>query len=693
MPKIETYSGGGGVTGFRQASASDFVDTRGLRSMEKGLAEVSATFQKMRETEDRLLMARTIAEGKQKWMLELDKRQQQVEAGELDYRGFTETFNKDYSSWIDETINQFGNKRQAEELRVNLIEMQSPLMGGAMSFEAQRRAKQMTDNYNSAINPFIISVKEARTPQEIQAAGIGAAEVVGVLPPDLRSKANTDLTIVANERLMEVAETPEEIAAAVESISGVKQEMTPAQVESFMNKSNSELNRIKVKAGQDVTEAISSAGQLAKIGQLQPGWNMDINDRIRSVGLDDSGEYQQLISRIDRVNTVARGIWKMSPMEYDKTIQGLSAQQTASSDVNEQAKLQGEIALYQELWLDKNKALTTDFSGTAMKQSDTVRDYFGRYQAVAQANTSPEEVKKSFERYVLEIDNYANQIKYTGQVNYLPKAEADSIALDMKTTLQKENGVVAMSDKFDSYRQLYGNKFGAVMRQVREVDPTFGALSVIPRIEQNTEVRSAQYAKNEIIRALSIPQIDKKAYDGIDVYKQDYSQHSKMDAALSSLNMVDERSDRRNAYENLAKMYVSQGNDISTAQKKAYKIAYGDVGVYNRIVYPASKKSSISRIVAGAKNLMLNVPDIEPPLLSNADEQDRVIKNISSYVDFVTSPTGNGVVAVWKDYGGGMEPVRRKSGEPIKFSWTEAEAAGVTPTVTEYNFNPVTGGY
>lgn len=679
MPRIETYSSTG-PSQIRQSQASDFADTTGLREMSKVLGEAGAEWElkakKLKETENRLFMARTLAQGRQEWMLKLDERQRAAdESGS--FEGFTDSFNKDYAEWADNIAATVKDPQLQEELRVNLIEMQTPLMGGAMSYEAAKRAERIKKDYNDMLVPIITDIRGARTQPEIDAALIGNSQSVNMLPPDVRSDAMNKIRAIEATQRLDVAKDETEIEQVVQAVrSGEIPELTPEQANAIMGTAESARNRLRVTAERNVQQTIQAATSLAQTGDLQPGWSGDLNIELRKLepGSEADTNIRTAIQRLDFVNRISREVWGMTTYQYEEALTKTQMRVQNGKTTEEQAAALSELGVIQEAWNKRNELLSKDYANVAMQKDELTNQAYKDYQSALESG-DVEKSQQLFTKYVDSLEGYAKNINWQGDVNYLPAAEVQQVSREIQTALQKENGVVAAADKIDQYQAQYGNKFVDVMRQLRKENESFGALSMIPRIMSNGSMRNDQQVKkNILIQALN------KQINTPDIYKglkpEDYALDflDKKVIAVSKYSPV-EMQDRMMAYEATAKMLKLQGD--SNYAKNAMDVAFGDIKEYNDIVYPAAVED-IGKVVSGAGKLFSIEKDITPPSYAEDFEKANIAKNPTAYIEWRTAPKGEGLMAVWKAYDSyGSEPVRRKDGSTVIYTWGQGDAAGV----------------
>ena len=153
MPRIESdYTAQ--ISNLPNLSSQSFVDTRGAQSLTQGLSDVSNVALEIRqqerdlvETEKKLAQARMLAEGRQRWMLNMDDRVATAEQTG-NYKGLIESFDKEYTGWADGVLKGIPEGNEREAMRVSLIEMQTPFLGQASNYVARKRGEKIKINHD-----------------------------------------------------------------------------------------------------------------------------------------------------------------------------------------------------------------------------------------------------------------------------------------------------------------------------------------------------------------------------------------------------------------------------------------------------------------------------------------------------------------------------------------------------------------
>ena len=672
MPKIETYSGSGGVAQIRQASASDFADTRGLEKLTKSLEESKLKLDKFRQDQAKLEMARVMAEGRQSWLIELDKRQQAVENGELDYQGFTDNFNKDYSDWADDLAKNFSNPEMAYELRVNLIEMQTPLMGSAMNFEAAKRAYKIKENYNTINNAALNEIYSAETPDQIKNTLDQFQSITKTMPKEVANQMNNDIGNISAIKMIALAETKSEVDDVTDWYIDGYSIASPSDVAAFLGVAENQKEFIEKKAFAEIQENFKNAYESAKYGDLQPGWAQQLVTPYLAELNPESKEYaeiQNMIVQVNQVNEIGFTVSEITPQKYSEQIKEIQSQIDSAKNPEESNFLRSKLAMYQDAYANRNKKLIEDFATTAIEKNALVGNYYDMYSKALEDGNN-DLAARCFSDYIAAIDGYANKIGWTGNINYLPPMQVQQISSEIESALRKENGLVEVSDKMDAYKSLFGEKFPAILRQLSKENKNFGALYVASKNKPTS-------VKADIIAALNYQLVDPERYANLtkdEITGLTDSKIAKYEQAFSQNQMIDEQMYRRVTYEALSKMYYLQTNSASEAKEKALKAAYGDIGVFDKIVYPIEKQDSISKLMYSAKSTLLDEKNISLPIGATGIASANINENISDYVDWVTAPDGNGVMAVWIEAtGSNREPVKRNDGSIVIYDWDQLD--------------------
>lgn len=669
MPRIETdYTAR--ITELPKLSQQSFVDTRGAQVLAQGVDQVGQFSRQqmqneieLRTTEKQLSQARLLAEGKQQWMLDMDRRIADAEETG-NYKDVLDSFDKEYSSWANNIIGQQVDDTDREKMRVSLIELQTPFLGQASNYIAKKRGEKIKENYDAALIPLLVQTRMAKNKTELQAAQDQAGPILDLLPTvELKKEAKEKLGVAGLQQYMSMAETPAEIQDAVDRISKVTGDFGKAdQLAQFANSSN---DRIMQSINKNVNSAIDDGMMLAKTGSLNDGWDYDARLDIESLDAKSRAEYQAKLDDVNTINIVTKQLWDMTPQQVNETVAELQLQmQNASAE--DQKRIGSTLALYNKVLVDRYDMLTKDFVGVAATKSPGVKEWMDRYSE-AVTNEDPVAAKSAFTNFVNSIDGYAKRIGWDGPVNYLSNAEVDRVALDLSTAFSRENGAQDVIQKFESYKQNYGDKFGAVIGQLAQKDPSLGPLAILNNLQSGTE-------KLDLVKALTIAKTNPDTYSDItrSTHSSVFTQPEKSKNLISD-GRFSEDPIRREAFTALAKMYTKQGR--SDAVERATKMAYGDFEVFGRVLYPTEKQPVIREIYTGAKTSLGSEDEFVPPISAQDNELKQIMSDPASYIDFVTSDDNRGLQAVWINRDNtSSEPVRRKSdGSKVVYTWNEAE--------------------
>lgn len=670
MAQIETYSSRGQIQA-QNSTADNFSIAGGLADLSRATGKMSDQLYQIKQEELQLEAAATMAEGQQKWMIELDQRKQAVEEGRMSHQGFADNFQKDYNKWAAETSSKFYDGKFKKSFELDLLRMQNSMLDGVISYEASKRAQKIKENYDRVTAPISAALRMAESPDQVTSAIKSAEAIMPMLPPLVQKEFSMRLETEGAQSYMRLSDDPAEIDAIVSS-------MSPENMDNVADFAMSNKNRIRAQLSSKVNGTISDATRLAQDGLLNPGWSAQLDADIGKFLPEDQEKIIQSIAKIEDTNKLSSSIWTMDDATFSRKQEDLANISAATKDPEERAQIEAQRRMMFSIRENMSKLLTEDFSGIAQMKDPAVKDAYNQYIDTTNSTMFDDYmkdlmIKTTFNNYIGMVDGYRESIGWTGNVYYLPQDTAQSISNEMTQALTKADGVDTFISKIDSYRNLYGDKFGTVLRQISKDDPALGALTIIPNIEANPSIRkSPQVKKKDLITALNLLKTDPDRFKNFDKTLLVNSDQSELSTTLNSVGMFEEDKNRRYAYEALTKFYSSVGD--SDAAENAYDVAYGDIGIYNQIVYPASLKPAIRNIVSGAEMRINNEQDITFPLGTKVFEGKELKANMADYVYFKTNQEGNGVQAYWIETG---EPVLRGNKQPVSYTWTEAELEGV----------------
>lgn len=677
MPVIETYSSKTSPE-LRNASASDFSNTTGLNAIASSSKELGAAqmgtalyLEKLRDDEYKLSAAKALAEGRKYWMAEVQRRQTDVLEGRSSYEGFTDSFNRDYAGWVKENASQFPMSKRGE-MEVNYLEMQNGFMGSVMGFEAGQRAEKIKQNYADVIGSVITPIRMARTSGDLTAATIGATDILNKLPGQLGVDAKNDFYKEVLAQRMNLAKTQGEVKDAMDQAASLGGDIQSKLTGHY----NTNLDRINTEKKQILNDLTVNGAKLADDGFLPGDFKQTINLALDGMELtpEDAAKLSAITKLIEDRNTYAKEIGVMSNDQFSQFISDKKSAMNNESDPLKRKELVDFIDFAVNLRANRDEALTKDFVTTAFKKDPVIEETYARYKSVLENGGDPINAKSAFNSYVNTIDAYAEKIGWYGNINYLPAADSSSMAADVKSALNKPNGVQTVVDRIEKMRGDYGSRFGSVMQQLVKGEPELAALSLIPRISVNDKRENVNYKKGELVKAISSELSDPKRYADIKVPTYN-SSVTNFRNQLINAGMFDEDTHRLSAFNKLHKYYIIKGDSEGTAQSKAFSVAYGDIQSHGRVIYPTVLKDSMAQMMSEASARMVE-EKVKPPSLHDPSyKTTEVLKNPQNYVDFINSPDGNGVLAVWSSVDfEGTEPVLRENGKPVIFSWDELKA-------------------
>lgn len=680
MPRIETLSSGVGQIETR-ATASALFDKTGIDSLSAGLGEISDTFKKMEIDEQQIQAARVLSEARQQWMLDFDKRKTEAETNGT-YQGFTQSFQKDYRAWMPNAVKGIRNKDVAAKLELGLIDLETSFLGDAISYESSQRGKILKENYERSISVPIIEMNTARDIGGLNSAIIGADNIVEMLPDgEIKEGAKKTVKTAKYQNAIRLSvddlENFDPLMESLKSDETLDGDTKIALGNMLVTTQEAAYNKLSTSVEEDLAWHEMNAEK----GALDPSWIIGVNDKIRKLP-PDSDERKKLEQQVIRTAELNKNIREMSDMS-DGEFNALVLQK-ASMAVDKESEIAVENLVQARTKYKEN--LSKDFAGTVLAQSPMARTAYENYSKALEDNSDVgvKNQKQAFDVYASYLETKADKLGIPRtNIGFMPEQELQSVVSDIEASYDKRDGYLQVSQKMTQLQETYGPRFKSVMRQLKDKSPELGALSMIPRIQENIG-GNIQQVKNDIVRAVTWPKLDKEIYGKIlpaDVTSfYENSTYKDVSNELLQSDMAEENKYRNFAYENLAKMYmVRDGKSASTAAEEAAKAVYGDVDVFKNIIFPVSKKNTIDQIYMGGMNSIKLSPYITPPLGAKNFEMDMIKESPEKYIDFVSSKDGSGIMPVWLNTFN--EPVvNSKTGQPFVFKWNDAELAGKDTT-------------
>lgn len=676
MPRIETLSSGVGQIETR-ATASALFDKTGIDSLSAGLGEISDTFKKMEIDEQQIQAARVLSEARQQWMLDFDKRKTEAETNGT-YQGFTQSFQKDYRAWMPNAVKGIRNKDVAAKLELSLMDLETSFLGDAISYESSQRGKILKENYAQAIALPKVQIDAARTPEEVDDAYFQAQGVIDMLPDgELKKEGLADINAVKLNKQAEM------VLLRVDDYDKVLNEIDQNEFVTGDQKKalGFNLNQAREagysKIVSNTNEELAFLEKKAEAGALEGDYASPLLSEIDKLP-DDMPEKKEVVDRILSIKNLNKNIKLMADMN-DAEYSQLEESMANSGNPNDYENVYN-LALAREKYKEN---LSKDFAGTVMVQTPMARKAYENYSKSLADNSDVgvKNQKQAFDVYASYLETKADKLGISRtNINLMPEKELQSLVGDIESSYDKRDGYLQVSQKMTQLQETYGPRFKSVMRELSNKSPELGALSIIPRIQDNLG-RNVQQVKNDIIRAITLPKVDKEIYGKIlpaDVtIFYENSTYKDISNEFTQSNMADEKKYREFAYENLAKMYmVRDGKSASKAAEEAAKVVYGDVDVFKNIVFPVSKKNTIDQIYMGGMSALKISPYIQPLDESKKFEIDMIKESPEDYIEFVASKDGDGIMPVWLNTLQ-QDPVKdSRTGQPFVFKWNDAELAG-----------------
>lgn len=720
MPAIENYSSRI-ITSANKTSASDFADTRGLEMASKALDKTSYDLEKLRDVrlqvrqyEDGIAEAKILSDGQQEWMLEMDRRRQAIEAGELSYQDYTDNFLTDFSNWSKQAVARLPNPNKAAEFEVKLTDMQNSFLSSTMTYEAAKRAEKIKVNYDSITAQSMLALGSARTPQDVEAAAGMASIAASALPDDLRQDMQNKIDITKVSSLVDLSEDYASLNAIEEQLkSGAVPSMTNEQGLMLGNQLNTKRKIIQTSNQTKVENQLKLLHNLAATGDLpeaqmvaaRTNQTMDlavdevkpfafdiavkktltVDEIEKSIGGRASSEDDPLISSIREnyepeqqemliaayedikvKNAYAKAIFGMSNADYAEFVSPVVQSLQSEQDPQAKAQLNEKLTFIQTLRADRDKALASDFVGVATAKNPLVASAYSKYVQAAEEG-SPD-TAKLFQNYTDALDSYKKDIGYAQPIDYLSKDQVSILSQKVDMALQTENGLSQFVTEIENMQTLYGPKFKSVIKQLRKENENFSVLSMIPRVQLNGG--NVRAAKNDIVAALKLritnPDAYKKTRDG-----EDALPFLEGDALTKRAAMLaqspDEVLDRDSTYTLLNEYYTATNE--KDPMGRASQIAYGDMNITDGILHPVNK--NITGIVNNAAIYMKDLVQSDKALMiDGATPLD--IKNIKAnpqeYITWETNENADGARAIWVET---EQPVYSADGNPIEFSFDQ----------------------
>lgn len=664
MAVIENYSSNRPLP-VRQSNAQDFADTRGLENLAQAAEKSSQMFRQegdrlaqVQEIEDKLVIARKMAEFDQQWVIEINNRRQAVEEGRMSASGMTEAFQKDYGKASDELAATIPNRRMSEETRIRLIERQTSMIGSLMDFEARKRAEGIKKNYDGMLATYLNGMATASTPEEVEAQEYLAAQTISSIPDaDLVKESLERVKQVSIQKKIMMAETPAQAEAYNQEYmnSGLATDQGALTIGNmYVDKKNT----IEREAISVVQSNMTAAYEMASVGMLNPGALTESFDAIPNIS--DENIRQEISTKMAQIQSlnIQRKAVNQSQETFNKTVEALNFSLKNEASPDKQKQIASDIAVLVSARKQRDEMMAKDPAFFANNNSDSV--------ILASETYAANPTEENREKYYASMDNYFHDVGYNGPVNYLTADEANSIVGNLKKSILKENGVKEVEQQIAQMTQTYGKRIGPVMQQLIAVDKDVMPATMVARIAMNGGDRNKAL---DIIKAVSAINTDPKPYDLKDKDIPTPQGYSDVISAMTAQDMVQENQERRESYEALYKYY--KRNNVRNPEKAAADVVYSDMKSDGTIIVPAAYKS-VSDIVNRANKTasdFISKDLIEMPELTNQFSKQDILSNPAAVIEWRNMPDGEGIQAVWAGSNG--NPVYDKFGNRLQYKYMQ----------------------
>lgn len=516
MPKIESdYSAL--KTNLPEVSTQSFVDTRGYGVLQSAVSKVGDTANAMlqkeydlRDTERKLNEARMLAEGKQKWTIDLDNRIASAEETG-NYSGLLDSFDKDYSSWAEEIVKGFPDGQTKEKLRVSLIEMQTPFIAKMSSYVASKRADRIKENYAAISNSIIGQIRTASSEPEVDMAVSSGRPILDNVPGKLRSEMEQKIH-----------------SSAIEQKGALKAKVGDTNFSDLMaqldvtdnNYLNSQSRLIqlqeasKTKVKQDANFNMKMYTELAQKGMVDGSVVDYANSVVAKLPDMDELDKQLLMQQaqsIQVMNDTVVSLYEDGPAKTVDEISSLTEQMDNIPD-EDPSSVAKKVALQErrdnmiQALAAQRKAIADDFTGVAREKNSAVDITYNALQYAEDAykqDPSPAKEmqrKATFEGYAIALESFADQNGVSPK--YLSSQELDHIAGLLDDSLSKENGVKGAVGVMADMKSKYGSRYSKVLSQlvtkndkyialgaaVDDVDLQFDIIQALSNRNQNPDL-------------------------------------------------------------------------------------------------------------------------------------------------------------------------------------------------------------
>ena len=153
MPKIETYTGGT-VNTYKQSNASDFADTRGMQSLSKAGAEISATLSAVDDEKQRSLATKFSTDMRLDWMQKLASAQTDPEFNTKygqDGSGFAKAISSEYDTQIQNSLKANGleGNKYAQDF---VYKLKESVVGNSIEYQSKYASSYIKNNYEQSLD-------------------------------------------------------------------------------------------------------------------------------------------------------------------------------------------------------------------------------------------------------------------------------------------------------------------------------------------------------------------------------------------------------------------------------------------------------------------------------------------------------------------------------------------------------------
>jgi hypothetical protein len=659
----------------------------------EGLGQLAQLRDKARREKASLDNASKLARGRQEWLLYTQDMMGQVERGEQSYQGMTNRFQNDYATWAA-SMNDTVDDDMRQEFDTNLLEMENGFLGQIKSFEIAKNAESVQKTYNEMTNSVIGPIISARTQEEADMAMSNITPVVRDLPPTIqqnifKSANRTYVENISNQRAVAGDTDFTDLKNVTE---GMRGDLTPSEYASQLELIERAMNTATNTRVNKIERSLTAAGKLAEIGvaPMEAIENIKIDlDDLDQQGLlpvEISQNIRLSVDNLKSINDTANQIYSLPTSTLNQMV--LTQQADATQEPDPTKRLE-KIAMSQQtskMITDRNKVLTENFAETMRARNPNIKSHYDEYVRYIQdfeqtENPSSNELAKlSFDAYRREVDREAERIQSPTRT-YFTNSEVEAFSRSINEAFTQEDGVNQVIGLMSQSRDRYGSAFPDLMAQLSAKDKSLRPIGMVPMLQNRPNEQRA------LIESFQKAKIDPDNFKvGVADFNDVATTNNAIIEDMRLQGMDADVAARIQATALLYKYAELTGQDIDR------NALFDDIQIRNGMIIPQGfePRDIEARLFHMTNKLDRSLIAPPPGDLSGVDNMsygDIVNDIFRQPFEYLNDPLGDGYILKWP---GTMQPVLRKDGSRIKFTFDELQTV-VLPEKSFWSFSTLSG--